>query len=126
MQMGGAYPGDRFNDALYENPGFDNKWLSVQLVGTTSNRSAIGTHIHAVIEENGQERSIHRWIGSGGSFGCNPLRESLGLGKASEIKRLEIHWPASDETQVFESLPANQFLRITEGETQFETLSMGK
>lgn len=123
MQMGGAYPGDRFNDALYENPGFDNNWLSVQLVGTKSNRSAIGTHIHAIIEEDGKERSIHRWIGSGGSFGCNPLRESIGLGKATEIKRLEIHWPASDETQVFESLPPSQFLRITEGEAHFETLT---
>jgi hypothetical protein len=56
MQMGGAYASDRFNDALYENPGFGTNWLNLQLVGTESNRSAIGARIHAVIEENGTER----------------------------------------------------------------------
>lgn len=120
MQMGGAFASDRFNDALYENPGFDNNWLSVKLVGTKTNRSAVGARIHAVIEENGKERSIHRRVGSGGSFGCNPLREHLGLGKSTRVKHLEIYWPTSDTTQVFESISAGQHLRITEGSKEFE------
>lgn len=126
MQMGGAYASDRFNDALYENPGFGNNWLNLQLVGTSSNRCAIGARIHAVIEENGVERSLHRRVGSGGSFGCNPLRESLGLGLATEVKRLEIYWPTSDQTQVFKSLVPNRFLRITENSEQLETLRLPK
>lgn len=44
-QMGGAFPGDRFNDALFENPGSGNHWIAVRLVGTRSNRSAIGAQI---------------------------------------------------------------------------------
>jgi hypothetical protein len=123
MQMGGAYASDRFNDALYENPGFENNWLSLQLVGTESNRSAIGARIHAVIEENGTERAIHRRITSGGSFGCNPLREFIGLGKANHIRRLEIYWPTSDQTQVFETLLPNEFIRITEGKNALEVLT---
>jgi hypothetical protein len=126
MQMGGAYASDRFNDALYENPGFGTNWLNLQLVGTESNRSAIGARIHAVIEENGAERAIHRRITSGGSFGCNPLREFIGLGKARQINRLEVYWPTSDQTQVFETLAPNQFIRITEGEDAFEVLARAK
>lgn len=122
MQMGGAYASDRFNDCLYENPGFQNNWLSIQLVGTTSNRCAIGARIRVVFDENGTERSVYRHVNSGGSFGCNPLRVSIGLGQAKQIKRLEIYWPTSDQTQVFESLTPNQFIRITEGSKRFETL----
>ena len=45
VQMGGFYPGDGFFDALYENPGHDNHWISVRLVGEKSNRAAIGARI---------------------------------------------------------------------------------
>ncbi|MDG2128067.1 MAG: CRTAC1 family protein [Fuerstiella sp.] len=122
MQMGGAYASDRFNDALYENPGFGNNWLSVHLVGTTSNRSAIGACVRVDVTVNGMERSIHRRIGSGGSFGCNPLRQFIGLGQASQIRRLEVYWPTSDQTEVFEALAPNQFIRVTEGEGTVEVL----
>src|SRR5437867_6081694 len=40
-QMGGAFLGDKFADVLYENPGFDNHWITVQLIGVKTNRSAI-------------------------------------------------------------------------------------
>ncbi|MCP4787336.1 MAG: CRTAC1 family protein [Fuerstiella sp.] len=115
MQMGGAYISDRFNDALYVNPGFGNNWLSVHLVGTTSNRSAIGARIRVVITENGSERSIHRRISSGDNFGCNPLRKFTGLGQADRVQRLKVYWPTSDQTEVFESLAPNQFIRVVEG-----------
>ena len=81
-KMGGAYPGDAFSDALYENPGMGNNWMAVQLVGRQSNRSAIGARIRVQIEENGVTRSVYRHVNSGGSFGANPLRQTIGLGKA--------------------------------------------
>ena len=58
-----------------------------------------------------------------GSFGCNPLREFIGLGKANHIRRLEIYWPTSDQTQVFETLLPNEFIRITEGKNALEVLT---
>ena len=48
--LGGAYPGDRFNDALFENPGSGNSWIGILLTGTQSNRSAIGARIKITIE----------------------------------------------------------------------------
>ncbi|MEQ9410561.1 MAG: VCBS repeat-containing protein [Fuerstiella sp.] len=124
MQMGGAYPSDRFNDALYENPGCDGHWLCVHLIGSRSNRSAIGARIRAVFQENGVERSVYRHVSSGGSFGSNPLRQWLGTGAATQIRRLEVYWPTTDQTQVFENIQADQLIRITEDEAGVETVSV--
>jgi hypothetical protein len=125
QQMGGAFPGDRFGNALYENPGFGNHWITIELEGVRSNRSAIGARIRAVVaEEGGGRRSIYRHVNSGGSFGGNPLRQTLGLGGASRIERLDILWPATGVTQTFTDLPADQAIHIVEGESSYSTLGL--
>ncbi len=116
VQMGGALPADKFSDALFENPGFGSRWLTLALEGRRSNRSAIGTHVRVDLEEDGRARSVHRWVNSGGSFGCNPLRQTIGLGRATGVKTLSVYWPTSDLTQVFEDVPLDQAFRIVEGE----------
>ncbi|MCY3761624.1 MAG: VCBS repeat-containing protein, partial [Gemmatimonadetes bacterium] len=45
MQLGGAYPGDMYGNALFENPGFDNNWIRVRLRGVQSNRAGMGAGI---------------------------------------------------------------------------------
>ena len=40
IEMGGATPGDRYHNILFENPGQGNNWLTVKLVGEKSNRAA--------------------------------------------------------------------------------------
>jgi hypothetical protein len=89
-QMGGFVPGDRYRDALYENPGSENHWICVKLSGTRTNRAGIGARIHVRIVENGRRRSIYRHVNSGGSFGANSLRQSIGLGSAEKIERCDI------------------------------------
>ena len=121
-QMGGAFPGDKFSDSLYENPGFDNHWLTIRLVGVRSNRSAIGARIKVDVMENGNRRSIFKHVNSGGSFGCNPFRQTIGLGKATRIERLEVYWPTTDLTQVFFPVEMNQFIQVVEGDDQFKPL----
>jgi len=125
-QMGGFYPEDTFADALYENPGFGNRWLLVELVGTRSNRSAIGARVRADFDDGGARRSVHRWIGSGGSFGADPLAEHLGLGRAARVETLEVYWPTSDTTQTFHAVPADRAIRITEGEDGYRVLERGR
>jgi tetratricopeptide (TPR) repeat protein len=119
--VGGAYPGDAFPNAVFENPGFGNHWLSIRLVGETSNHFGVGARIHAVIEENGEQRSIYRWINSGGTFGANPLRAHLGLGQATHVQTLEVYWPTSDITQTFTNVPADQSIQIVEGRDQWQS-----
>ncbi len=114
INAGGMFRGDRFGDVLFANPGGGGHRLDVHLVGTRANRSAIGAHIRADINEAGQRRSIHRTVGSGGSFGANPLRQSIGLGSATRVDVLEITWPGSHHVQVLRNVPANQRLEIVE------------
>ncbi|MDP7019851.1 MAG: CRTAC1 family protein [Pirellulaceae bacterium] len=123
IQMGGALPGDAFHNALFENPGFGNRWIVIRLEGVQSNRSAIGARIRVDFVEAGKNRSVFKWVGSGGSFGANPLRQEIGLGRAERIDKLEVYWPMTDTRQVFENLPVNQALVIVEGRGTPESLT---
>lgn len=123
-QMGGAYPGDRFADALFENPGFGNHWIAIRLIGRETNRAAIGARLHLRVEENGIRRSIYRHVNSGGSFGSNPLRQTIGLGRASSIDRLEVYWPTTDRTQVFDHVEVDGFIEIVEGSDKIVRLDL--
>jgi len=123
-QMGGAFPGDAYSDVLYENPGFSNSWLEVRLVGSRSNRCAIGARIRVVLDEGSGERSITRWVTSGGSFGANPLRQHFGLGKAPSIAKLEVYWPMTGETEAFENVAARRVVSIVEGEGNLAILDL--
>jgi hypothetical protein len=123
-QMGGAYPGDAFGDALYENPGFGRRWIKVRLVGTRSNRSAIGARLRLQVVERGARRDIYRHVSGGGSFGGNPLRQEIGLGAAKRIERLEVYWPRSDTTQTFRDVDVDQLIQVTEGEDGYRKLPL--
>jgi hypothetical protein len=124
VQMGGQYPEDKYSDALFQNPGFGHHWCTVKLVGQQTNRAAIGARIRVDVIENSRERSIYRHINSGGSFGGNPLRQNIGLGKATRIKQLEVYWPTSDQTQTFGDVPMDQWIEITEGEKSYRRIEV--
>ena len=42
VELGGATPGDQAYNALFQNPGQGRHWLKVKLVGTKTNRAALG------------------------------------------------------------------------------------
>jgi len=116
VKAGGAAPGDRAHDALFQNPGRGHHWLQVKLIGTRSNRAALGARITAVVPGNdGKLRSIYRTIGNNGSFGGNCLVESIGLLDATRVAELVVSWPASGITQTIHDIAANQEIEITEG-----------
>jgi len=125
-QMGGAFPGDKFGDILLENPGFGNHWLGVKLVGRRSNVSAIGARIHARFRDGASERSVYRHVNSGGSFGANPLRQTLGLGQAEVVDTLEVYWPTTDTTQTFHDVAIDQVIRVTEDDDAYETIELDR
>ncbi|MCP5111351.1 MAG: CRTAC1 family protein, partial [bacterium] len=122
VEMGGAFPGDAFGNALFENPGFGNHWITVRLVGKQSNRFGVGSRIRADITEAGTTRSVYKWVNSGGTFGASPLRQQIGLGEAEQIDVLEVFWPTTGKTQRFRNVPANQFIEITEGKSDYRRL----
>ncbi len=114
-QMGGFFAGDRFFSALYENPGFGNRYLTVAVFGRDSNRSGIGARLRVRVVENGESRDVYKHVNSGGSFGANPFRQTLGLGKADRIEVLEVVWPRSGVRQEFRDVPLDASVQILEG-----------
>jgi len=122
VKLGGSFPGDAFGSALFENPGFGNHRITIKLVGKLSNRWGVGARIRAEIEESGRRRSVYKWVNSGGSFGANPLRQEIGLGKAGKIEVLEVFWPATGRSQRFSNVPADQFIEVIEGESEYRRL----
>ncbi|MEO7306877.1 MAG: CRTAC1 family protein, partial [Ferruginibacter sp.] len=125
MDLGGAFIGDAYNTALFYNPGQgNNNWINLKLEGTRSNRQSVGAKITVAITENGKQRIIYREVNSGGSFGCSPLRQSIGIGTAKMIDEIKITWPASGITQVYNNIKPNQFFKITEGKPEAEPLAI--
>ena len=123
-QLGGFYPGDAFHNALFVNPGQDHRFLHVELAGTTSNSHGLGARLTLRFLEDGVERQLHRAVGSVSSFGGSPFRQELGLGRASEILELRVHWPASGTTSVVTEVPLDARVRITEGVDGLERLEL--
>jgi hypothetical protein len=122
--IGGAYPGDAFRSVLFENPGFGNHWLTLRLVGVQSVRCAIGGRLRLVVRENGAERVIYRHVNTGGSFGSSPLRQTIGLGKAERIERVEVFWPKTAVTQVVNGVPLDAAIRVVEGQSGFTAIEV--
>ena len=121
--VGGATIGDSHVLRVFENPGHGNDWISLKLVGTKTNRAAIGARIKVTMQNKGQAtRSIYRTVGSGGSFGASPLQQHIGLGRDARILDLEIWWPASNTRQHFSNVEKNQFLQITEFAQEYAKL----
>jgi hypothetical protein len=112
--VGGAADGDDYHHQLFANPGHGNNWIKLKLEGTRTNRAAIGARIRVVVGAGDGERSIHRTVGSGGSFGSSPMRQEIGLGKATVVRRVEIFWPVTGKTQVVDGLAINQLYHVRE------------
>ncbi len=124
MSMGGAYQGDVFQNAFFENPyQDDHRWITLRLVGTASNRSAISTRVVLTVETQGEERKIYRDIGSGGSFGASTLRLEVGLGDADRLKEVNVQWQVSG-AQHFSGLAMNTFYEIIEGNPEAHPLPL--
>ena len=115
QELGGAFLGDAFANAYFQNPGFARQWLGVKLEGVQTNRSALGAVVHVWLSEGNQQRQVVRVCGAGGGFGGNPLQQHIGLGSAS-IDRVEVHWPTTTgyKVQVLEDVAPNQVLHIRE------------
>lgn len=85
--------------------------LVLQLHGTIANRDAIGTRVTIRTEEGTQRLEI---AGGDGFYSSNERRQFVGLGSATRVEELEIHWPTGDIDR-WEDLPVNCQLTVTQG-----------
>jgi hypothetical protein len=113
VQTGGATPGDRYHDVLFQNPGQGNHWLTLKLIGQKTNRAAVGARVK-VVTAGEKPLTVSRHVSSGSSFGANSLQQFIGLAKADRIAQLEVYWPTSGTTQVFRDIAPDQAIEVTE------------
>jgi hypothetical protein len=97
-------------NVLYRNDGSDNNWLHVKPVGTVSNRDGIGARVMV----QAGELSMMREINSGHARSRPEMAAHFGLGVNTRADRIEIRWP-SGQVDVFQNVPANQFIVVQEG-----------
>ncbi len=99
---------------LLENREGQNTWLTLKLIGTRSNRDAIGTRVKVTTGNLTQIREVR----SGSSYlSQNDIRLHFGLGKHRQIDRLEIRWPSGLQEHL-EGVEANQTLMLVEGNVE--------
>jgi hypothetical protein len=87
-----------------------NHWVTLKLVGTSSNRNAIGARVHCV------SGGVEQWqeVRGGGSYlSQNDFRVHFGLGAATRVDRLEVRWPNGNE-QSWQNLDVDRFHTLTE------------
>ena len=88
----------------------ENKWLKVFLIGTKSNRSAIGAR---VVAHYGGKRQAQAVTAQSSFYSCNDRRLHFGLGKA-DAADVDIFWP-NGRNETYSALPANHLVTIQEG-----------
>jgi len=91
----------------------DNTWISLELEGTKSNRSAIGARVKVTAGDRSQLDAVR---GGGSYLSQNDLRLHFGLGKASSAD-IEIRWP-SGIRQTMKNLAAGETHHIIEAQPQ--------
>ena len=98
---------------LKNNAAKGNNWLGLKLEGVTCNRDAIGARMVWKIGGKKYERLKN----NGGSYlSSHDPREVLGIGAATKIDELEIHWPApSKQIEKLTNLAPNRYIHIVEG-----------
>lgn len=100
-------------DAVWINDGNDNNWIAVDLEGTISNKSAVGSVVRLYGPWGMQVREVR----AGESYGiCNSFTAYFGLAQNTEIDSVVVDWPSSGIHQVVENPSPNQFLTIIENE----------
>ncbi len=97
--------------SVLHNNGSSNHFLNFRLVGTKSNRDAMGARIRVVAAGMSQIREI---AGGGSYISQSDLRANFGLGHADQAETVEIVWP-SGQIDRLSNVKANQFYLVEEG-----------
>jgi enediyne biosynthesis protein E4 len=88
-----------------------NHWIAFRMIGTKSNRDAIGAKVR--VKAGG--RVLVDEVRSGSSYDSNnDIRVHFGLGKSESVNWLEVRWP-SGLTETFSSLKIDSVQDLKEG-----------
>ena len=98
---------------LRNNVGKDNHWLGVSLIGTKSNRDAIGARL---TYKAGDLTRTRMKTGGGSFLSSHDPRIVLGFGQRPRLDWLDVQWPQpGGAVERFTNLPADRYVTIVEG-----------
>jgi len=95
---------------LLENQGTLNNWIQLKLVGSASNRDAVGASVKL---EAGALSLSRQQTGGMHTFSQNSQVLQFGLGSETNVDRITVTWPGGI-VQELSNLPVNQRLVIKE------------
>lgn len=98
-----------------------NHWIKVKLIGTKSNRSAIGGRVTV---RYGSRIQVQEVVSQSGYFSASDPRLHFGLGEAKTLE-LEIRWPTG-LTERVKPLEVDRLVTIKEGEGIVPNLGWSK
>jgi hypothetical protein len=125
MAARGSAVGDLNNDGLEDlaincnecnakilmNGGNENHWLTVNTVGSISNRDGLGARVHIV-----SEAGVQQWgyVSRAGSYlSSKDKRVHFGLGPERKVRLLEVIWP-SGTVQKLMNVAADRIITVRE------------
>jgi hypothetical protein len=100
-----------FPSLLRNDGGNANHWLTLQLIGTKSNRDGIGASLKLKSEGSVQ---VEQAKGGMSYMSASDPRIHFGLAKRAKIESLEITWP-SGQVDRLTKVPLDQIIAVKEG-----------
>jgi len=100
-----------YSSLLRNDGGNANHWLTIQLVGTKSNRDGVGSSLKLT-----SEGFVHVEQAKGGMsyMSASDPRIHFGLGKRTKIESLEITWPSGQVDKLANVVP-DRIITVKEG-----------
>ena len=99
-------------------------WIEFKLIGTSSNRDAIGARVE--VRANG--KTMTRQVEGGSGYASEAmLPVHFGLGKATRIEAVVIRWPSGFEQRLDgEHIGINRQIRVEEGDSKIAAITTVK
>jgi hypothetical protein len=97
---------------LRNDGGNRNNWLGLRLVGSKSNRDAVGARVSVKV---GAARRVKQMLGGASYLSASDTRLLWGLGSAAKVDEVEVRWPSGTLTKLKDVAP-NRYLVVREEE----------
>ena len=98
--------------SLYRNTAEVGNFISFELIGTKSNRAALGAQVTVQTVEGPRTQEVRS---GGGYISQNDLRLHFGLGHADKTEKVTIRWP-NGLVETLPNLAANHFYVVREAQ----------
>ncbi len=110
---------DNHHTLLYQNPGNENSWIKVKLMGVSNNASAYGSRVEASM---GERRLIRELSGGTSYLSSMSTVIHFGLADATGVDSLKVVWPDGTQ-QSFSDLEVNKSYLVVEDDRIYESVA---